>query len=1124
MISESANTRSAAITASAIVLVVAWSSIGSCLFAESPEVQSLKLFEQHVRPTLLDQCIRCHGPKKQQGGLRLDSKAWVMKGGDSGAVITPGNPEESLLVEAVRYTDPGLEMPPKGRLDAKTIQGIEKWVQLGAVDPRTETTVDLANDGSNPPSVEEGRSFWSFQPIRNPAVPSVVQTEWSRTAIDRFILAKLESRDLRPVEDADRRTLVRRVYYDLIGLPPTPQQIEAFVDDRDLEAYEKLIDRLLESSEFGERWGRHWLDVVRYAESSGGGRTLLFPNAWRYRDYVIDAFNADMPYNQFVTEQIAGDLIGSEDWQQRRRQLTATAFLLLGPTNYELQDKDILEMDVVDEQIDTIGKSLLGMTIGCARCHDHKFDPIPAKDYYAMAGILKSTKSMIHENVSKWNKVNLPVSPEDEIAIAKQEAATKQMAGELASLEKKFKALTKGKARSNNKPQGDRNIPSSSLSGIVIDDADAELVGKWAPSTHSPRFVDGKYIHDETVGKGGKRAIYRPVIPEAGMYEVRVGYSPGKNRSSRVPVHVHHADGESVVTIDQKQTPEVDDAFQSIGSYRFDPQQESRIVISNKGTEDGVVIADAVVLIKVDLPPLPKPAEVDIPANIAFIVQDPSRLDGIVVDDTDAKLQGEWKHSVHTPPFVGANYIHDVKEGKGVKTATFTPHLPHAGEYEVRVSHNTNVRRANNVPITIHHADGETVVHIDEGQEAPIDKLFRSLGKFRFDQGDQGSVVFSTGGTEGKYVIVDAVQFLPAPDKARAQRETKSLQAKIKTLKTRLREAKASGLNRAVAMATEDDDDAGDIHLAIRGVVHNRGDLVPRGVMQVTLPEAQAHAGRPLIAAGESGRRELAQWIVDPQNPLPARVIANRVWYWLMGRGLVRTVDNFGSTGETPTHPELLDHLASDFVDRGWSIKQLIRKIMLSRVYQLSSKLDPAGSRIDPPNDLFWRMNRKRLRAEDVRDTLLFVAGSLDQTIGGSNIKPGTKSEYGYQFKSTRRSVYVPVFRNTLPEIFEVFDFADPNIQRGSRTSSTVASQALLLMNHPFVIEQSRVAGETLWQTKRSPIDGVHHAYMQVLGRTPSEAEQRLAVDFIAESRDEKTQWSLLYQTLFECVDFRYVK
>jgi cytochrome c553 len=932
--------------------------------ASADEAAALELFEKHVRPTLLDQCIRCHGAEKQRGGLRLDSRSALLKGGDTGPAVTPGDPDASLLIKAIRYDDVELEMPPRGRLPEAVVAAIEKWVKLGAHDPRGPPE-SIAPAGPSSPNVEEGRSFWSFQPIERPAPPNVNDPSWPLTDIDRFVLARLENNGLRPVKDADRESLIRRVYYDVIGLPPTPEQVRAFVADRSDDAYAKVVDELLHSPHFGERWGRHWLDVVRFAESSGGGRTLLFPDAWRYRDYVIDSLNDDLPYDEFIKQQIAGDLLEHADRQDHSRNLIATGFLLLGPTNYELQDKEILEMDIIDEQLDTLGKAFMGMTIGCARCHDHKFDPIPARDYYAMAGILKSTKAVIHSNVSTWNKVDLPLPPEQEAVSKDHEQRIAQAKQQLASVTKAWKKA--GGA----KQLGPQSIDPATLPGIVIDDSAAEKVGDWLESTSIAGFVGQHYVHDQTAGKGDKRVIYRAELPAGGKYEVRISHTASTNRSTRVPVHVHHAGGESVVTVNQRKPAPIDRVFTSLGIYEFAPGGDPRIVVSNSGTDDGVVIADAVV----------------------FIAQAPSKSTN--------------KPAAKPPQTIDKQQLATLKEA------------------------------------------------------------------------------------------VDAA-------------------------KAKLEQLEKSRPQRPVAMATADEAQTGDIHLAIRGVVHNQGPLIPRGVLQVASTDPL-----PPIPSDCSGRIELASWIASPQHPLTSRVMANRVWYWLTGRGLVPTVDNFGRTGRPPTHPLLLDHLATSLVDQGWSIKKLVRQILLSRVYRLSTNVDGANQQLDPDNRLLWRMNRKRLRAEDIRDTLLFVAGSLDLKHGGPTIKPGTSIEYGYRFDTNRRSVYLPVFRNTLPELFEVFDFADPNIQQGQRTTSTIASQALLLMNHPFVIEQAKAAAAAMPEDAQfDTLAGVQHAYYQVLGRPPSSAERTIAVEFIegaAEASKRVDRWALLYQTLFECVDFRYL-
>jgi hypothetical protein len=745
-------------------------------------------FETKIRPVLVEHCYRCHSTAtKQRGGLALDSRDALRKGGDTGPVLVPGKPKDSLLLQAVRYTEE-LRMPPKGKLPDAVIADLEKWIAMGAPDPRTTTA---ASKAAKPLDVQAGRAFWAFQPPRRSPVPKVKDTGWPRGEVDAYLLAALEAKGLRPAADADKAVLLRRTYFDLIGLPPTPQQIDAFLADRSADAFERIVDELLASPHFGERWGRHWLDVARYAESSGGGRSLLYKDAWRYRDYVIEAFNTDRPYDRFLSEQIAGDLLPADTPEQRRRQLVATAFLVLGPTNYEQQNKDLLEMDVVDEQLDTIGRAFLGLTIGCARCHDHKFDPIPTRDYYALAGILHSTQTLIHDNVSAWVEQPLPVNPAQEEALRKHEAV-------LADLKKRIK-----QARALEK----------------------------------------------TAGKAATTAL-----------------------------------------------------------------------------------------------------------------------------EKELKRQTE------------------------------------------------------------------------------------------------------------------------------------------------------SGPQRPVAMGVRDVARVEDCAICIRGNITNRGAKVPRGFLQV------ASIGTlPVLPAKESGRRELAAWLANADHPLTARVLVNRVWHYLFGAGLVRTVDNFGTVGERPSHPELLDYLALRFVQDGWSIKKLIRTLVLSRAYQMSSAARPDASAIDPENRLLAHVNRRRLDAECLRDAMLTVGGRLDRTAGGPTIKPGTTSEIVYRFDDMRRSVYTPIFRNKLLELFEAFDFGDPNLVNGRRNVSTVATQALYLMNNPFVAEQARHAAQALLDVAGLDDAGrLQRAYRLALGRPPTPRERAVALEFIGSSGDrgaeeQRNAWGRLYQALFACIDFRYV-
>ncbi|MDP7009910.1 MAG: DUF1553 domain-containing protein [Verrucomicrobiota bacterium] len=917
----------------------------------------LEFFEKKIRPVLVSECYKCHSrEKKVKGELRLDWKGGWQKGGESGVAIIPGQPGKSLLIQSIRHADEDLKMPEKKKLTPEQIADFEKWVAMGAPDPRT---TGEASTEQKKLDLEAERQFWAFQPVRQPTIPKLKNGSWARTDVDRHVLASLESKGIVPVGDADDATLLRRLYFDLIGLPPTPAQMDAFGKAAKADragSIENVIDELLASPHFGEKWGRHWLDVARFSESTGGGRTLLMKEAWRYRDYVVNSFNADKPYDQFVREQIAGDLIEGGTPDQQYERLTATAFLLLGPTNYELQDKTVLEMDIIDEQLDTMGKAFLGLTVGCVRCHDHPFDPISTEDYYGMAGIFKSTKVVVHSNVSKWNERPLPMSPEEKKLF-------KEQSTKIAALKKEINKLEK-KTGGNTTVTGP--TPVDSLLGIVVDDLQAKLKGEWTQSTSNKGYVGENYIHDGAAGKGEKSVTYKVKIPGDGKFEVRVSYTHGTNRDRKVPVLIRHADGEVTKYIDQTKNPPIDGHFISLGTYDFLVGEWEAVVISTKGTKQHV-IADA----------------------IQFLPE-------------GAPAVAQKKPEAEKPP----------------------------------------------------------------------------------------------------------VKPKPSADKARLTRMQKEL-----------KELEARAIKQPKIIAAEEAENTGDIHIAVRGNVHNVGKKTPRSFFRVL------HRGSaPKFAKDTSGRAELANWLASDGHPLTARVFVNRVWHHLFDKGLVPSVNNFGHMGRLPTNQALLDHLALRFVENGWSAKKLIREIMLSRVYQLSSGSGPAQAEADVENNLHWRQNRRRLQAEAIRDSILSVSGQLDKKVGGPTTKPGTTTEYGYEFDGARRSIYTPVFRNTPLEIMQVFDFADPNLVVGERTTSSVPTQALYLMNSPFVREQAKVATQRLLREKLADDSTrVERAYRLALGRNATSREREIILTFLKEENDPDKAWIQVFQGLYASLDFRYL-
>lgn len=953
-----------------------------CLFAPAllpgavaDQAATEEFFEKRIRPLLAEHCMDCHGADKQKGSLRLDHQAGWQNGGDSGPALIPGKIEESLLWKAVSYTDRDLKMPPKKKLSEAQMADLKTWITSGAHDPRTE----VPGGAKHGTQMKADGSFWSFQTPVKPQPAAVKQVEWPANDIDRFILAKLEAAGLKPTKDADAAVFARRLAFDLTGLPPSEDGETRRHGDAETQQLESKVDALLASPAFAERWASHFMDMSRFAESSGGGRSLPFKDAWRFRDYLIESIRDNAPLDRMITEMIAGDLLPAANAAERRRQLTATGFLALGPTNYEEQDKGMLRMDIVDEQLDTIGKSFLGMTIGCARCHDHKFDPIPTRDYYALAGILRSTKTLKNytDNVAHWIDSPLPFEGEQEAELVKYEAV-------LAKLE-------------------------------------------------------------------GEAFLLKDQLRDAGSMTLRK-------------------------------------------KKQLSPQ---------------------------DLP-------------------------GIVVDDSEAQKVGEWRNSSMYPPFIGGGYLHDNNLGRGEKTLTFTPKLPVAGRYEVRVAYSGGPGRAERIPATVLHADGEDLVYFKEATEALKGLQFTTLGTWRFEASGQNFVMISNAGAEG-YVTVDAVQFIPAdadmPDMpaAKVSTEEQDLNARLSKIEKEIKVLKKSAPGRPEAMSVADDEKPEDARVHIRGSTRNLGAPVPRGFLQVAMKGKV-----PAVPVEQSGRLQLANWMTSRDHPLTSRVLVNRVWHWLFGAGIVRTTDNFGITGELPSHPELLDYLAVKFMEEGWSLKKLVKEMVMSRTYRQSSSVDssPATaestSQKDPDNRLLSRMNRKRLDAECLRDAMLVASGSLDDRFGGQNVS-ATKVdsndqkiqnlEYGFTFDDTRRSVYTAAFRNVRHPLFEVFDFADINQPIAQRTTSTVATQALFLMNNPKVIEQARAAATRVLGEANDTPARISLAYRHSLSREPSAQELELAHDYLEASisgnatEDEiRDVWARLIQTLWATPEFRFVK
>lgn len=852
------------------VCLLLWvaSLICSPTLADEPTASPAQLdfFEKKIRPVLIEHCYECHAANSKiiQGGLRVDHRAGLLKGGDSGAAINLKEPKESSLIKALRYED--VEMPPKGKLSDSIIADFETWIAMGAPDPRVADELPTARAID----LEEGRRFWAFQPITDPEAPTVNDRAWPLDAIDHFILAKQEAAGVKPVADADRYTWLRRVSLDLTGLPPTPVEIDAFIRDNSPHACATVVDRLLESRAFGERWARHWLDLTGYADMIGTSNNVFAEYAWRYRDYLIDAFNKDKPFDRFVREQIAGDLIATSSASEQAEFITATGFLMLGDVEIVEPDKAKMEADHIDTQVTKIGATFLGMTMGCARCHDHKFDPIGLEDYYGIAGMLRSSPSTHKIPFGVWSTLNsteLPETPEQMEDRKKLEA---EHAERIASLKTDQAKLT----------------------------------------------VEKKSIVDQLakLEKENKEALALKATQSTGGAE--------------------------------------------------NPVQGSEDAVEVKSTKG-------------------KP---------------------VVENGKDSKA--------------------DDKE---------------ASE--------------------------------PEGRESQL----LSLTKQRDE-----------------------------------------LTEKLNKLGTEIQHAEFFSSKVPKAFAMHDGEDPADMPVYIRGNAYAPGKIVPRGALRVA-----SWQPFPEIPGGQSGRLQLADWLVAAKNPLTARVTVNRIWQKLFGEGLVRSVDYFGVRGETPSHPELLDHLATRFMKNGWLQKQLIRSIVLSRVYRLSSINDSVSIKVDPDNRLLWRMHRLRLDAEAIRDSTLAISGELKESHGGPALVLENVENTGalvakgvnppnYAHKKPRpsqefeRTIYLPVMRTGSTgedRIRSYFDFVNPALISGQRNQTVVPTQSLFLMNNAAYRKRAKLIIDRLFAESKTQDERLEQLWLRVLSRPMSPSERQDAIAFLGETQ-----------------------
>jgi hypothetical protein len=1074
--------------------------------AVSAESAHDEFFEKKVRPLLVEHCLKCHGDKKPKGKLRLTSRANILKGGDSGPAAVPGKPKDSLLIQALHYIDPP-RMPQKGKLPQRDIAIFTRWVKVGLPYPKAASAGDPSKAPAKFVITDEHRKFWSFQPVRHVTPPAVKDVRWVRAPLDRFILAPLEARGLRPAKRADRRTLIRRATFDLTGLPPTPEEVAAFLADDSPQAFARVVDRLLSSPAYGERWGRHWLDLVRYTDSfdaRGLGGKMDCADAWRYRDYVVRAFNRDLPYDRFLTDQIAGDVAPLRGYE--RDSLIATGMLALGNWGGGDADKEKLLTDIADDQVDVVSRTFLGLTVACARCHDHKFDPISTADYYSLAGIFFSTH--ILPNVGP--KTDGPPMLRIALLGPAEKARRQRHLSAIAAAEKALREATTRAYADFAKAQ----LPNTARYLVAAWDYHNPPAGTWKATL--VQFAARRKLHAPALQRW---------VDYLGMGEYVYMKQPLRDVAGRKGVHGWRGKPDCPSALINTTSRE-----QAIATFKLPP----RSVAVHPGPNNGVVVA------------WHSPFSGKVRVRGRLLDADPVSGDGVawIIDHNRGGTRRELA-SGDLPNGGGQKFA----AGKGARRLE-TIAVRAGDRLELLVLPRANYFCDTTVvELTIETLDGKK--SWDLARDMTADPLRGNPnGVWHFldmAQARRGSRPASAGvalaGWDRAVAQVRAGKAMrkAIEEAARAFQKTFAAvdarspfwpagPAEEGVLSPRVRDglakraAKLASLRRVplppipFANGAQEGGVPGSPHAGVHDVrIHRRGrydrlgPMVPR-----RFPEILAGPKQPRIKKG-SGRVELARWLADPKNPLTARVMANRIWQGHFGEAIVRTPSNFGKLGRRPTHPELLDHLAAEFVRGGWSVKRMHRTIMLSAAYQQDSRPEPRTLRADPDNLLFGRMNRRRLEAEAVRDNLLMAAGRLDRRIAG----PAERN-----FATPRRSLYLMTVRSDRSGFGPLFDSADSTAPVEHRTVSTVAPQALFLLNNPFARRQAQALAGRIVAWAKDDRARIRRAYALLYGREPLAEEVAVGADLLAASRGRQPPekaWQEYAQVLLCANEFIYV-
>jgi hypothetical protein len=1102
-----------------------------------------EFFETKVRPVLVQHCYGCHSrqAKKLRGGLRLDSREAMLAGGDNGPAIIPGQPDKSRLVEAVTYTNVDLQMPPRGKLSEAAIADLTAWVKMGAPWPRQagsvndgKATVAGASSSSAPQLstfnlLERKRAHWAWQPIRPHNPPSVRDPGWPRDPLDRFILAKLEDKGLSPAKPADKRMLLRRLYFDLIGMPPSPEETQAFLRDTSPHAIEKVVDCLLNSPHFGERWGRHWLDLVRYAETRGHEFDYDIPNAYQYRDYVIRALNADVPYNQFVLEHLAGDLLPKprlHPHQGFNESILATGFWFLGEEVHSPVDIRQDQADRFDNKIDVLSKAFLGLTVACARCHDHKFDAITTKDYYALFGFLQSS----HYRLARFDSME----------------HNRRVAAELWDL----------------RQQGRRKIQK----------ALAEALRPGVERTVDYLLAARTAIRNQTDSQSQLEQIARAYKLDAAILARWRTYLKAATHEENDPLHVwatSAADPTPKSAYRTKQRPQATSDIQVIidyaqckpGDWLTDgfafgpgPVRPGDLLVEGEAAKPVLHFREYAAAEK-------DPAW-DGLKTAPGAQNDPGALGSIV----------RAGRTLYTPTFpLTTGKVFYLVKGSGFIYAAVGSHIMIAGplhsqlvrtvntgEHFAWIAHDLSAYQGQRAHLEFTPTGSApfAVARVVQGKEPPaLGPAHGSLCSCFADAGSLDALARSY-----QQLLLDTLHALAADrlldssdaaDRARlanwmiahaalfgcdspASNEARAFLIQQRKITERIQKESRLG----VALI---DGSAEDEYVFIRGSHKARGPTVPRRFLEALAGPAPLAPSTPSLGDESnrgSGRLELARQMIDPAvDPFLPRVVVNRVWHHLFGRGIVASTDNFGVLGEQPTHPELLDYLADRFIKEGWSLKKLIRALVLSSTYRMSSQAEAAADRVDPEDLLLHRMRRRRLEGEAIRDAMLSISGRLDRRLYGPSVlvhltafqEGRGRPASGPLDGDGRRSIYLAVRRNFLSPFLLAFDTPSPFSTVGRRTVSNVPAQALILMNDPFVHQQAQLWAKRILAQPGPARERIIRMYESAFTRPPTEEELAACFEFLqhksgtSATGPQDALWTDLAHVLFNVKEFIFV-